>query len=320
MIIRDKTRWFRLLFSVKGSGISATWRRIAMVTLAALAVTVSHELYGFPKTTLTTIPFTLIGVALGVFLGFNNNASYDRFWEGRKLWGQLVNVSRSLTRQVFTMVDLPSDRSAESGHSDASRQLAAFQREMVLRTIAYVHSLRHHLRDTEPWEDLAAFLPNDERTRLSEHRNVPAAQLHAMGQRLRWAWRQGWVHDYHLPTLDGSLTEMTSIQGGCERIRTTPIPFAYTVLIHRIVAFYCLFLPLGIVNDVQWMTPVVVLLISYAFFGLDELGDEIEEPFGTHPNDLPLSAICRNIEINLRQTLGDTDVPAPLQPVDSVLL
>ena len=106
---------------------------------------------------------------------------------------------------------------------------------------------------------------------------------------------------------------------GHDRIKNTPIPFSYTVLIHRIVASYCMFLPFGIVDTMGIMTPVVVLLISHAFFGLDAIGDEIEEPFGIQPNDLPLFTISRNIEVNLLELLGDHDTPTRIAPKGGVL-
>ena len=123
----------------------------------------------------------------------------------------------------------------------------------------------------------------------------------------------------HLPVLEQSLTDLTDIQGACERIKSTPIPSSYTVLIHRIVALYTFSLPFGIVDAVGIATPVVVAIIAYAFFGLDAVGEEIEEPFGTDINDLPLSTLSRMIEINLRQTLGEAEVPDVLRPVDGVL-
>jgi putative membrane protein len=120
--------------------------------------------------------------------------------------------------------------------------------------------------------------------------------------------------------LERRLSNTTDIQGGCERIKGTPIPFAYSVLIHRIVALYCLLLPFGLVQTVGWLTPVVVALIAYAFFGLDEIGDEIEDPFSTQPQDLPLTALCRTIEVNLLQAIGEQEVPPFMEPVDDVLV
>jgi ion channel-forming bestrophin family protein len=123
----------------------------------------------------------------------------------------------------------------------------------------------------------------------------------------------------HLPVLEASLTALTDIQGGCERIKLTPIPFSYTTLIHRITAVYCYALPFGLVDVVGNYTPVVCGIVAYAFFGLDVVGDEIEMPFGDDPNDLPLRAITRTIEINLRQRLGEDPLPPPHTPTREVL-
>jgi len=163
-------------------------------------------------------------------------------------------------------------------------------------------------------------LSEGELTALAPERNIPAALLHDMGLRVQRAWLRGWLHAVHVPALDASLTELTAIQGGCERIKSTPLPFCYTALIRRIVAVYCLALPFGIIDTVGLLTPLVVFLVAYAFFGLDAIGTEIENPFGTDDNDLPLSALSRLIEINLRQRLGEADLPEPLQPVNGLLL
>jgi putative membrane protein len=263
---------------------------------------------GYEAYTLTIAPFTLIGLAISVFLGFRTNVAYDRYWEGRKLWGALVNVCRTFTRQATTLID--------SGSRQRDAEIA---KELTHRAIAFAYALKHQLRRTEPWDDIAPYVTVEEAQRMRGQRNIPLAMSRILGERLSDAWRKGWIRDIHMPVFEKSLTEMTTIQGGCERIDNTPVPFAYTTLIHRIVGFYCLLLPFGIVNDVRWLTPLVVLMICHAFFGLDEIGDEIEEPFGTEPQDLPLAAISRTIEINLLQYLDEQNVPEPLRPVGRVL-
>ncbi len=140
-----------------------------------------------------------------------------------------------------------------------------------------------------------------------------------MALKIKGAFDKGYVHPMHLPTLEQTLVALTDIHGACERIKSTPIPFSYTTLIHRIVAVYCYTLPFGLVNEVGFLTPVAALVLSYAFFGLDIVGDEIEQPFGYDPNDLPLTSISKMIEINLRQRLGESPLPAPIKPVDEVL-
>lgn len=293
-----------------GFALPNIWTRTLTVTAISVVVTVLYERVPELHFSLTVAPFTLVGLALGVFLGFRNNTAYDRFWEGRKLWGALVNTSRTLTRQVLTLIEPPDG-------TPPPEALVAEEKAMVHLLIGYVHALRHHLRDEDPSATLRELLPDAE-LGVTEEDNVPLAILHRIAERLRDVRHRGWVHPMHVPLLDGSLTALTDIQGACERIKATPIPYSYTVLIHRIVGVYCGLLPLGLMDSLGWETPFVVLAISYAFFGLDAVGDELEQPFGLDTNDLPLFAIARTIERNLRQRLGEPMPPAA-EPVRGVL-
>lgn len=303
VVVDKKLSWLRLLFTLSGTTLQDSWPRIASSTLFALAVTVADKNLGLEHFTLTVAPFALTGVAISIFLGFRNNTAYDRFWEARTLWGALINHCRSLTRQVLTL-------------TRASDEL---KRELVYYLIAFAHALRHHLRGTSPWEEIAPLVPG-ELEGLRRQQNVPNGILLALARRLADGRTQGWVNDFHANMLESSLVELTNVQGGSERIRNTPIPFPYAVLSHRVVAFYCFFLPLGLVDTVGWFTPIVVFLVSHAFFGLDVLGEEIEDPFGTSAHNLPLAHISLTIELNLRQMLGETQVPPLPQPVAGVLL
>lgn len=311
-MIVEKRSWFRSLAAVRGTSLERTWLRLSVTVVCAVLVTVLYET-GRIGATLSTLPFSLVGIALGIFLGFRNNTSYDRFWEGRKLWGRMVNVSRSLTRQIQMMVG------PQPGESVDAAQRDAVHSELVHRIVGYVHVFRHHLRDEPDLEDVLGHLPDVEIEALALESNRPAAVSARTGVRLRELWDRGWIHPMHLPVLEASLTEMTGIQGGCERIKATPIPASYTILIHRIVATYAFALPFGIVDTIHGWTPVVVLLIAYAFYGLDAIGDEIEDPFGFDENDLPLSTLSRMIEVNLRQRLGETELPPMLNPERGIL-
>lgn len=304
MIAGQRRSWLRTILSFRGSALQKIWMRLILTTAVAGGVTALHEHYDSFRVDITVTPYSLIGLALSIFLGFRNNTGYDRFWEGRKLWGRLVNTSRSLARQVTTLVDADPEQ----------------HRELVHRVIAYVHAFRMHLRDEHDGEALRGLLPDDEVDALEAEHNRPIAILRTLGQRFRAQLDDGHVDRYHLPVLEQSLTDLTDIQGGCERIKATPIPYSYTMLIHRIVALYCFTLPFGIVSTVHHFTPVVVLIVSYAFYGLDAVGDEIEEPFGRDYNDLPLDTMSRMIEVNLRQHLGETDLPPLLEPRDDLLL
>lgn len=303
-----------MLFRVRGSALSQAGPRIALFTAISVLFTSLALGFGIAKYSLTVTPFTIIGLALSIFLGFRNNAAYDRFWEARKLWGSMVNTSRSFAREVLVCV-------GANPEGDADPMLVRkFQEDLIRRMIAYVHALRHLLRGTDPREDLLRFLPDEELQALAVRKNVPIALLEDIGLRLRNARCDGWLTDYQFGGLQQTLAAVTDVQGACERIRNTPIPFAYTVLTHRLVAFYCLFLPFGIIDTAGWLTPLVILLVSHALFGLDEIGNEIEEPFGNGPHHLPLAALCRTIEINLLQSIEEQEVPAFLEPVDGVLL
>ncbi len=309
LLLRNRS-WLALLFVVRGTPLARIWLRLIVVLSVAVAVTLVHEKYGTFAAGLTTVPFSLVGLALGIFLGFRNNTSYDRFWEGRKLWGALVNTTRNCARQIQTLIGQP---------DSVPREITETHRELTNRVIAYVHCFRHHLRDEAHPGEATKFLPPAEAKELENQSNPPQAILHRLAQRYRELWQHGEIHPLHLTHLDQTLTDLTNLQGACERIKSTPIPASYTVLIHRLVAFYVFALPFGLVSTIGSWTPAVVALVAYAFLGLDAIGDEIEEPFGTHTNDLPLSTISRMIEINLKERLEEDNVPEPLAPAKDVM-
>lgn len=312
MFVEKKRTWIETVV-LGGHALPHIWMRTAFVTGISILATLAYLEIPELHLSFTTTPFVLIGLPLGIFLGFRNNTAYDRFWEGRKLWGSLVNTSRSLTRQIITMIE-PQPESEEQGHS-VTREM---ERTMVHTLIGFVHALRHHLRDSDPFPTLSRVLPEDEVDRYRGEANVPIAILQRLGGLVVEARRKHWIHPLHVPVLEASLTALTDIQGACERIKSTPIPYSYTVLMHRIVAIYCTLLPFGIAESIKWLTPAVVLFVSYALFGLDAVGDEIEQPFGLDPNDLPLSTISRTIERNLRQRIGE-EMPPPFEPRQGIL-
>ncbi len=313
MIVAKDNSWSGLVFYLRGSVLGRIWFRMLATTVISLTVTFYEWKSGSFEghLTLTTTPFSLIGVALGIFLGFRNNNAYDRFWEGRKLWGRMVNVSRTWTRQVLTLI--------VEGKGPERGAPTELQRSLIYRQMAYVHTFRMHLRGEKNYEELEGMIDEAEREKLKTETNPPNALAQRTGDILHKAWREGKINDFHLPVLEGSLTEMLNVQGGCERIKATPVPFGYVALLHRITGVYCFLLPFGIVGKVGLLTPLVVLFVSYAFFALDAIGSEVENPFGYDANDLPISMISRMIEINLRERLEETDLPEAVKPVKGVI-
>ncbi len=300
MMVHEKEGPFGLaLLHFRGTALKQIWPAIVVVVLASIAVEVGYDYLGLDEAfTLTTIPFSLIGLALSIFLGFRNNACYDRYWEGRKLWGRMVNNSRTFTRIVFTLIEKRGD---------------GLRKGLLIRQAAYVHSLRMHLRDDHDWHELEQFLPKEEVDALYDEPNVPNAILFSMAELVRKAWKDGRIDTFHVPTVEECLTENSSVQGGCERIKGTPLPLSYTALTHRIVGLYVFALPFGLHTEIGYATPIVVALVAYAFLGLDAIGSEIEDPFDKDDNDLPLSFISRNIE---REIVKRLDMPMPeiIQP------
>jgi putative membrane protein len=293
---------------VRGSVLPSIWKSLLATTLLAVAVAFTDGRLWGHKIAIGAIPFTLMGLPLAIFLGFRNNAAYDRYWEGRKQWGELVLRSRSLARQCLSLADAGAPLAPDDAHDLRAR--------MIRRAIAYAHALRHRLRGSDPSPDVAPWLIAAEWERARQLPNLPHALMLEMGADLGHSLRERRIDPCLAPAVDATLSAMTAVAAACERIHGTPIPFSYTLLLHRTAYLYCWLLPFGLVDAIGDLTPVVTALVAYTFFGLDALGDEIEEPFGTSDHDLPLDAICRTIEIDLRTALGDTALPPPLLPVD----
>ena len=312
MIIQQRPHGARLFFLLRGSIVPRIAPALLVCTALAVAVTLTHGTLFQWKVTLTTVPFTLIGLALAIFLGFRNNTAYDRYWEARKLWGDLVHRSRSLARQLQSLPDFA--QPAQAGAPDDVRRV------MIRRAVAFAHALRHQLRNSDAREDLAGWLDARELHAFGASRLGTDFLLRRQGQDLGDCVRSGRLDPRLAAEMDATLSAMAAVAAGCERIKTTPIPFAYTLLLHRTASLYCFLLPFGLVDTIGLMTPFVVAVVAYTFFGLDAVGDEIDDPFGLGVHHLPLMAICRTIEVNLLEALGERDLPPALEPVNGQLI
>lgn len=312
MIIRADRSWLSLVFTIrKGTLLEEIWLRILLVVLISVGATVAHEVYDIKSFGLTTTPFTIVGFAVSIFMGFRNSSAYDRFWEGRKLWGGLVNISRNLGRQLATL-----PRAAPGGEEE----LRVRQARILDLLAAYPHALRAHLRSEALPGDVERLCGSELATHAARADNKPLALLQVLATRIQALRAADYLDNFSYLELERGLAEITNIQGACERIRSTPIPLSHTTLTHRTIAAYLVLLPFGLVDTIKLMTPVVTLLVAFAFFGLDSLGEEMEDPFGTDCNDLPLHFIASVIERNLAQQRGIEPLPPLPAPVDNVLL
>lgn len=280
-----------MLFVWQGSVLSKVFPRLIVLFIFSFGVVYFHGTFFHYKIPLNAGPFTLVGVALAIFLGFYNNASYDRYWEGRKLWGALLNDTRSLARQALTMSGAGEDREQA--------------RHFIHLLIAFTHALKSQLRNIDAGPELQRLLPKELASSLTTATFKPMMILMAMGKWVKTKVEEGRIDTITQNAFDQNLNKLSDIVGGCERIVSTPIPFTYSVLLHRTVYVYCFLLPFGLVDSIGWMTPVIVVFIGYTFISLDAIVSEIEEPFGTQPNDLALNTMSQMIENTLLEMAGD---------------
>ena len=309
MVVGNRPSGLKMFLMLRGSILQRIRTTLVLNIVLATLVTLVHGNLFTLKITVTPIPFTLIGLPLAIFLGFRNNTAYDRYWEARKLWGELLLRMRSLSRQCQGLIHL--DQPLDPARRDDDVRV-----RMVHRAIAFAHALRLQLRDEKDDAVLGRWTTAAEFARIRRTTNPADALMLAMGRDLGECVRQGQIAACLAAPIDQTLSALTAAAASCERIKHTPIPFSYTLLLHRTAYMYCFLLPFGLVDTTGFMTPFVVAIVAYTFFGLDALGDEIEEPFGMETNDLPLDTLCRSIEISLLESLGETDLPQPLQPVN----
>ncbi|CAI8888072.1 bestrophin family protein [Kosakonia quasisacchari] len=297
MIVRPQQHWLPRLFVWHGSVLPKITSRLLMNFLLSIAVILMLPWYTSLGIKLTVAPFSILGVAIAIFLGFRNNACFARYSEARMLWGQLMIASRSLLREVKTT--LPDDEGL---------------RHFIQLQIAFAHSLRMTLRRKPQGDVLAKYLtPNDLHNVLNAH--SPANRiLLLMGEWLGERRAQDALSDVLFSSISQRLHDMSAVLSGCERIFTTPLPFAYSLILHRTVYLFCIMLPFALVVDLHFMTPFISVLISYTFISLDTLAEELEDPFGEEDNDLPLDAISNAIEIDLLQMVDADVLPHKMAP------
>lgn len=298
MITRKREHWLRMLFVWHGSVLPQLLPRLLVLFALSFVVVYFHGIVLSFKVPLNPTPLTMFGFVLALFLGFRNNASYERYWEARKLWGSLLNVSRSLTRQALT---LPNSKIDDPSVNEFVQLLSAF-----------CYALKHQLRHTDPQEDLKKRLGEKHLATVMEAKYKPAVIINLLS-----AWVQKARHDQRIDSIqqarfDENLDKLTDVVGGCERIASTPIPYSYRVLLHRTIYIYCLLLPFGLVDTLGWITPFIVAFIAYTFVAFDTIADEIEEPFGIQANDLPLTHMCEMIEGTMLELTGKSIEEKPL--------
>jgi ion channel-forming bestrophin family protein len=299
MIVRSPVPWFRLLFVWNGSVLPRILSRLLLVFMISLLATAARHwwLSSHGDSALSIPTFTLLGVSLAIFLGFRNSVSYERFWEARKLWGALLVVNRSITRQLLA---------------------AAPEHPQVVQALnlicAFAYALKAQLREEPECDHMQRLLPADLLDEVNGARFRPGIILRRLGQLILQLQAEGVISEWQWQALDQKLNTMSEVLGGCERIGSTPIPYTYRVLLNRTVTIYSLLLPMGLVSSIGWLTPPIAVFIAYTYLALEVIGEELEEPFGREGNDLPLAALCHTIELAVREMQGQPMLVTAPQP------
>ena len=297
--------------------LARNWLAVVMVLAIELGAYQLHRLLpGLHASTLAASAVGALAATVGIFLAFKFNAAYGRWWEARTLWGGMLNASRTWARQVTTLLT-PAHVAALD--ADGAAQV---QRELVHRHLAYVHALRLRLRGLQQIVELEPWLDARERDDLRDAANVPAVLVQRQAERIAELLRGDVAERLLLVELDRTLTAMIDLQGGMERIKNTAFPDRVVVVTRVFVWLLAALIAFAAIEpsrSVDWFEFAVVLVVILSFIVVKQLGDELNDPFEGRANDTPMTALCRTIEIDLRQRLGERDVPPPLAPRDGVL-
>jgi putative membrane protein len=281
----EKIRWSRMAFQLKGSVISSIYQRvlgcgffgIVISLLYYLKLPVSQPILG------NVIP----SIVLGLLLVFRTNTAYDRFWEGRKAWGSIVNTVRNLARQIWVSID-------EVSPEDREHKVAALR-----LLVAFAVTTKLHLRGEKVNSELEELMPESRYIKLYTMNHPPLEVAFWIGDYLQQQYDRHCLNSYQLTSMQELLNSLVDNLGACERILRTPMPLAYAIHLKQLLLLYCCLLPFQMVETLGWWTGLIVALISFTLFGIEAIGLEIENPFGYDANDLPLDAICDTMKRNI---------------------
>lgn len=266
---------------------------------------------------LVALPFSIsaiLGSALAIFIAFRNNSSYGRWWEARTIWGGIVNSSRVLARLVITFTDSHSHQA-----NYEKERSEKFKRQLVYAIIAWVNSLRLQLRNQENWAEVEPFLEKEDFQAIKQSQNKPNSLQLLMGKKIYEAMSNGTLGGFDSFQMEGQLLALANYQGSCERIKNTPLLRQYDFFTRLFLYAFMFLLPFSLIGDfnkmgVEFLMIPVSLIISFVFSILAKVGEVNEDPFENRITDVPLSALCNTIELDLKEMLGEMNLPEKSEP------
>jgi putative membrane protein len=331
-----------------GHGVLFSWRVLPILALWAALLTAAHVFLDWTWLQLPSMPIGVLGTAVSFYLGFKGSASYDRLWEARKIWGGIVNSSRTWGVYATTLV------SALHDPDDSAEPVRDAHRTLIYRHVAWLAALRIQLLRPKPWEHraalndryraqwgtldtsdarmehlLAPLLSPEELSDVMSKRNRATQLVRLQGEHLQRLYAQRRIEDFRHMQLVGMLEEFYTLQGKCERIKNFPLPRQYASANRWFAAIFVMMLPLALLGAFHypgmpswfiWGTVPVTVLIGWVFYVWDLVLEYSETPFEGLINDIPMNALSRTIEIDLREILGESDLPAPIQAFDDAVL
>jgi ion channel-forming bestrophin family protein len=281
----EQENWFKIALRIEGSVIPTILSRVLWCGAFGLFVSVL-AFYQIPvgaKALGGVVP----SIVLGLLLVFRTNTAYERFWEGRKAWGAIVNNIRNLSRLIWVAIS----------ETDLTHRQ---QKEEILKLlVAFAVATKLHLRSQSVDDRVAALISAQQFAKLQVTNNPPLEIAFWISDYLQATQENGQISLYQMNELQSILNVMVDTLGACERILRTPMPLAYAIHLKQLLLIYCLLLPFQVVDELRWWTAPAIALVSFTLFGIEAIGVEIENPFGTDPNDLPLDTICNTIERNI---------------------
>lgn len=286
--------------------------------LVAVGVWILHK----TQVSSVTLPFSsaaILGSALAIFIAFRNNSSYGRWWEARTLWGGIVNSSRVLARLIITFTD----SHAHQPNYDKARG-EQFKKEMIYKVIAWAHALRLHLRKQENWQEIKPLLAEQEYPIIERSHNKPNMLQVLQGKKIYEAMALGTLGGFDSFQMEGQLLALANYQGGCERIKNTPLLRQYDFFTRLFLYTFIFLLPFSLIGDfmklnMDYMMMPVSIIISFVFAIIGKVGEVNEDPFENRITDVPLTALCNTLERDLREMLGETPLPEKVKPVNGFL-
>jgi len=289
MIKYNPKSWFRLIFAIhKSDTVRILWKEL--LYMIALSLIIAYvEIEYFPDThqvlSNLTVVYSLIGFVISMLLVFRTNTAYDRWWEGRKKWGELVNDTRNFSIKLSSLIAGKEDR--------------LFLARMIGN---FVYASKEHLREGVIWEELD--LTVEERTYFQSKDHVPMMIVKAMYDKLKALKQSGQISEMEFLALDTNLNALMNSLGACERIKNTPIPYSYSLFLKKFIFIYTSTLPLAFVTVFGYYSAIIAVFVFYVIVSMEVLAEEIEDPFGTDDNDLPTDSLCEKIKTNAYEALS----------------